>query len=256
MLERTERNGEIIMKELSVEQKAKRYDEVVAMAKECITYIPDEAVNEYMLNMFPELKESKAGKPNGGIVSEDFNEGDGFYKVNLAYLSQEQVEEIENIVKKWNTKIKESEDDRVRKLLIDYLKERRSCYFKERKSCGHQYLLRYDHWINWLEKQGEQNPTWSEYDEVMLHSIISDFKGFKHDNTSSLAPHFDNCIAWVKSLKDRATWKPTEEQINAIRLARSFVTDDSSDNPTLSEILLKLEKQLKKLTFCSPKNFR
>ena len=47
------------MKELSIEEKAKRYDEVVAMAKECITYIPDEAVNKYMLNMFPELKESE-----------------------------------------------------------------------------------------------------------------------------------------------------------------------------------------------------
>jgi len=43
----------------------------------------------------------KEEKPNGGIVLEDFNEGDGFYKVNLAYLSKEQVEEIENIVKKW-----------------------------------------------------------------------------------------------------------------------------------------------------------
>ena len=43
---------------MSIEEKAKRYDEVVAMAKECITHIPDEAVNKYMLNMFPELKES------------------------------------------------------------------------------------------------------------------------------------------------------------------------------------------------------
>lgn len=46
------------MKELSIEEKAKRYDETVAIAKECITYIPDEAVKKYMLNMFPELKES------------------------------------------------------------------------------------------------------------------------------------------------------------------------------------------------------
>ena len=210
--------------------------------------IENDASNDVLVacvkQIFPELKE----KPNGGIVSEDFNEGDGFYKVNLAYLSQEQVEEIENIVKKWNTKIKESEDDRVRKLLIDYLKERRSCYFKERKSCGHQYLLRYDHWINWLEKQGEQNPTWSEYDEVMLHSIISDFKGFKHDNTSSLEPHFDNAIDWLKSLKDRYTWKPTEEQINAIKLARnSFVRNDSSGYSFINKILFKLENQLKKM---------
>ena len=39
-------------------------------------------------------------KPNGGIVLEDFNEGEGFYKVNLAYLNREQVIEIEELVKK------------------------------------------------------------------------------------------------------------------------------------------------------------
>ena len=99
-----------------------------------------------------------------------------------------------------------------------------------------------------LKKQGEQNPTWSEYDEVMLHSIISDFKGFKHDNTSSLEPHFDNVIDWLKSLKDRYTWKPTEEQINAIKLARnSFVRNDSSGYSFINKILFKLENQLKKM---------
>ena len=36
------------------------------------------------------------------IVLEDFNEGDGYYKVNLTYLSKEQVEEIETLVSKWN----------------------------------------------------------------------------------------------------------------------------------------------------------
>lgn len=56
-------------------------------------------------------------------------------------------------------------------------------------------------------------------------------------------PHYcDSCIK-----KSIAGWKPSEEQIKAIRLARSFVTDDFSDNPTLSELLVELEEQLKKL---------
>ena len=99
-----------------------------------------------------------------------------------------------------------------------------------------------------LEKQGEQNPTWTEDDEKMLHTIIADFKGFKHDNTSSLEPHFDNCIAWLKSLKDRYAWKPTEEQINAIKLARnSFVRNDSSGYSFINKTLFELENQLKKM---------
>lgn len=42
-------------------------------------------------------------------------------------------------------------------------------------------------------------------------------------------------------------WKPSDEQIKAIRLARSFVTDDFDEHPTLSETLIELEAQLKKL---------
>ena len=48
-------------------------------------------------------------------------------------------------------------------------------------------------------------------------------------------------------IQQKPTWKPTEKQINAIRLARSFVTDDFGDNPTLSEVLKELEEQLKKI---------
>ena len=53
--------------------------------------------------IFPELKESEGGeKPNGGIVLEDFNGGEGYYKVHLDYLNKEQIEEIEGLVEKWN----------------------------------------------------------------------------------------------------------------------------------------------------------
>jgi hypothetical protein len=46
--------------------------------------------------------------------------------------------------------LKETEGEKIRKELIDYLKERKSC-----ESYG-QYVLRYDRWITWLEKQREQ----------------------------------------------------------------------------------------------------
>jgi len=43
-----------------------------------------------------------SSRPNGAIVLEDFNGGEGHYKVHLDYLNKEQVEEIENIVDGWN----------------------------------------------------------------------------------------------------------------------------------------------------------
>ena len=69
------------MKELSIKEKAKRYDEVLAMAKECITYIPDEAVNKYMLNMFPELKESGEEKLKKEMLQIAKESEDSFYMV-------------------------------------------------------------------------------------------------------------------------------------------------------------------------------
>lgn len=42
-------------------------------------------------------------------------------------------------------------------------------------------------------------------------------------------------------------WKPTQKQLDAIELARSFVIDDFNENPTLSETLNELLEQLKKL---------
>ena len=48
-----------------------------------------------------------------------------------------------------------------------------------------------------------QKSTWSEEDERMLHTIIADFKGFIRDNTSTLESHFNECIDWLKSIKNK-----------------------------------------------------
>lgn len=63
----------------------------------------DRCACEYFNKGYKETLEKQGEeKPNGGIVLEDFNEGNGFYKVNLAYLNKRQVEEIEAFVSKWN----------------------------------------------------------------------------------------------------------------------------------------------------------
>ena len=54
-------------------------------------------------------------------------------------------------------------------------------------------------------------------------------------------------IEFIRCTEIKPQWKPSDEQIKAIRLARSFVADDFEEHPTLSEILMDLEKQLKKL---------
>ena len=136
------------MKELNIEEKAKRYDEVVAMAKECITHIPDEAVNKYMLNMFPELKES--------------------------------------------------DDERIREELINFVKSRLAGFPQCEK------------YIAWLEKQGqgEQRIAWSEEDEHRVKDAIYFLSTAKKHYASTV--EIDACIDWLKSIRQRFN----EEKVN------------------------------------------
>lgn len=136
--------------------------------------------------IFPELKE----KPNGGIVSENFNEGDGFYKVNLAYLSQEQVEEIEKLVKKWNPENKESEDEKIIRDIKVVLECSATKFFKEEGKMP----IWYDRAVAWLEKQKH---TWSEDDELMLKDVLEFIEsGWSANGKSHL-------VYWLKSIKDK-----------------------------------------------------
>ena len=116
--------------------------------------------------------------PNGGIVLEDFNGGDGFYKVNLAYLSKEQVDEIESIIKKWNHGL--SEDERIRKALITAV----SGTFNG-NTLWHTDVTR-EKALAWLEKQAADKPYYTE--------LLGYFEIGKRLNHS-----VEEIIDWLKS---------------------------------------------------------
>jgi len=110
----------------------------------------------------------------------------------------------------------------------------------------------WDGYINWLKSLPKRfvlqpKKEWNNNDEHILNNIYD----FVAENTIDInrAPCAKECLDWLKSFRSQQqpSWKPTEEQIKAIRLARSFVVDDFSENPTLSETLKELEEQLKKL---------
>lgn len=91
--------------------------------------------------------------------------------------------------------LKESEDERIRKVLIDYFNR-----YKEQEECGVKtfYGIPTDNILTWLEKQGKKNPTWSEGDETLLYEIVDYF------NMDDALRHTENeIIDWLKSLKER-----------------------------------------------------
>jgi len=86
--------------------------------------------------------------------------------------------------------------------------------------------------ISAVKELSKQKSSWSEEDEDMLVSIISDFAAA---HKSSIGQ--DN---WLKSLKERYTWKPSEIQLETLK-------ELSYDVPTKRGIIEELLKQLKQL---------
>ena len=121
----------------------------------------------------------------------------------------------------------ESEDEKIRKAIINFLHEGNP--FKNIKKETRQ------RWIAWLEKQGEQKPAWSEKDKEYINDLIAYFDGGSLQHVTS------DVILWLKSLKDRYTWKPSDEQIEALESAtENCAYSDYQD--CLQELIGQLKK--------------
>lgn len=155
--------------------KAKRFDEALAMAKECITYIPDDAVNKYMLNMFPELKESEDERIRNMLI-EFFSKG----AKNNSYTSNISDKDIVAWLEKQDSYCtKRDVDDAYLKGVTDTKNEIEKQYeasYQIRKDIA-TFIFNYKgdikdraKWMDYLgidfsfvEKQGEHKPADKEY---------------------------------------------------------------------------------------------
>lgn len=162
------------MKELSIEEKAKRYDEAIKRAKNTIEVnqtIPD--IVECVESLFPELKES--------------------------------------------------EDEKIRKDILDCIK-----YMKHNYCIPSRYTSKqYNTWIAWLKKQGEQgvngsereipNSSWSEESERNLDWLITVCERIHYKSDPQVSPESALMLReWLKSLRPQNRWKPSDKQMKAI----------------------------------------
>lgn len=83
-------------------------------------------------------------------------------------------------------------------------------------------------------KKGDQKPTWSEGDEMMLESVL--------DKIGDLGTG-EMCKEWLKSLRPQSHWRPSDEQVEALQTAIGIVGELT---PTAS-LLKEIREQLKKL---------
>jgi len=94
---------------------------------------------------------------------------------------------------------KESEDEKIRKELLDYLMK----FIPHHDS---DLVRKSKVWIAWLEKQCEQNPAWSEEDEANLQFAIDDFQFCVDNNQFPVVYNTEKhkeVLASLKSLKNR-----------------------------------------------------
>lgn len=179
-------------------------------------------------------------------------------------------------------KNKESEDEKIRKGLIEYIKDQQSTFISA-PDCRDKYEEeennKYNSWIAWLEKQCEQKPTdeemkillqteyekgradaieqtstWSEEDEAIYYGVIETeqymldvVNGTKKFDVGNLSikKECTRELNWLKSFKERYTWKPSDEQIKALKEACDKYWEPDGLDPlyTLYQDLKKLREE-------------
>ena len=136
--------------------------------------------------------------------------------------------------------LREPEDERIRKAIITYLKQRRDRSSSIPAAIGS--------WIAWLEKQAQKpKQEWSEEDERMLKSIITlcDEK-MKSTSYQSVIEHAIDAKNWLKGIKDRvqpqSQWKPSYEQVSVLEFIMEGIEKDSIRYAVLNSVLEQLMK--------------
>ena len=142
-----------------------------------------------------------------------------------------------------------SEDERIRKDLIIYLRSVLS-----NKKYGDKFI---ESWIAWLEKQGEKGTkgndreipfdTWSEEDDEHLERILKELENQRQRPFNR--PYLDKIESdynWLKSLKNRYTWKPSDEQMDTLARVCSTLHLTSGENQIMESIYDALKKLMEK----------
>lgn len=104
-----------------------------------------------------------------------------------------------------------------------------------------QYKRGYEDAVKDMEKQGEQEPAWSEEDESLRLRTIGALETCKIGSPTKCV---DEQINWLKSLKQRCTWKPSDVQMEGLNVAKDSCFDLSYKT---KDALKSLYKDLKKL---------
>ena len=133
----------------------------------------------------------------GHIVLEEFNGGNGFYKLHLDHLNKKQVEKIESLVSKWKS-TDEIIKDCIEMCLTDANKQRFKDYGISLKDC-----------LDWLGRQGDKplNDTDEDIVEAVKNISTLDLVGPKFHESDWVVHIATGIVHQIKSLIENVTNK-------------------------------------------------
>ena len=101
-------------------------------------------------------------------------------------------------------------------------------------------------WLKSLKDRVQPKQEWNKGDMDMLNAAIS---FVKHSSFTTIGKGKNNTVAWLKSLKDRYTWKPSKGQLECLGYAIDKAEKDYSPlaNNRIYLTLKALKEELEKL---------
>ena len=187
----------------------KKYKDLVKAVKELQEANPsDEGIQNWVNENVPELAESEGEQIRKEIIR--------VFKGEISFTSEKENEKYIAWLEKQKPDGWSEEDEN---MCLDLIQ-----YFVDGYGLEHNLAYTVD-WLKFLKDRVgcEVNCTttkqWSEDDERIRKSLIASLSRISADTrTDSTSPNYSypKEIDWLKSLKERYTWKPSEEQIGAL----------------------------------------
>lgn len=223
------------MKELSIEEKAKRYDEAIERAESIYneTAIPSATTKGICTYIFPELKESEDDRMIQYFKDlAPFDKADELYE-KYGFSHKDAIAWLE---KQGEQKLLYFNDNAKEMFIkaLERVEEQNNKGYKLTDCDKNSWWEDFKAYTSCIIEQ--KSAAWSKEDEKQARQI----ERIVHDGcTQKLQKQIAD---WFKSLKDRYSWKPSEEQMNTLEYyMHTLICNEHK------EVLFGLYADLKKL---------
>ena len=209
---------------MTIEQKAKAYDDAISRAK-----VVNKGTLDYNIvaEIFPELKESEDERIRAEIISALEMNVDTILSVLFPGAHYTVKEAIAWLEKQGEQKPADPNGEWIEDYWVYHKVNNPDSY-----NCGEEIQFDYEGFVRFC-KQFQEPAKWSIEDERMLNNIYDVIDDYQVNNS------YEKEISWLKSLRPQPHWKPSEEQLMYLAAA----IEESGENPILDS----LYKDLKRL---------